>query len=105
MANEWLSDARKIPDEVMRYIRKLAVRAVVEFGWSPECVYEVFGISRSSLYGLVGGVGRKPGRRPLPITLPADKRVRELVVCPHKLEDCDQLQAHQEDDNEHHDDR
>jgi transposase len=26
------------------------VRAVVEFGWSPEDVYEVFGISRSSLY-------------------------------------------------------
>jgi transposase len=50
MANEWLTDARKIPDEVMSYIRKLAVRAVVEFGWSPECVYAVFGLSRSSLY-------------------------------------------------------
>ena len=50
MANEWLNDARKIPDEVMSYIRKLAVRAIVEFGWSPEYVYEVFGISRSSLY-------------------------------------------------------
>ena len=50
MTNEWMNDARKIPDEVMSYIRKLAVRAVVEFGWSPECVYEIFGISRSSLY-------------------------------------------------------
>jgi transposase len=50
MANAWLTDARKIPDDVMSYIRKLAVRAVVEFGWSPECVYEIFGISRSSMY-------------------------------------------------------
>ncbi len=38
---------------------------------------------------------------PLPIALPADRRVRELVVCPHKLEDYDQLQAHPEDDHEH----
>jgi transposase len=50
MAKEWLTDARKIPDDVMSYIRKLAVRAVVEFGWSPECVYEIFGIARSSMY-------------------------------------------------------
>ena len=41
MANEWLNDARKIPDDVMSYIRKLAVRAVVERGWSPECVFEI----------------------------------------------------------------
>jgi transposase len=50
MANEWLDDARKIPDDVMSYIRKLAVRAVVYFGWSPEYVYKIFGMSRSSLY-------------------------------------------------------
>lgn len=54
MANEWLNDARKIPDDVMSYIRKLAVCAVVERGWSPECVYEIFGISRSSLYDWLG---------------------------------------------------
>ena len=54
MANEWLSDARKIPDDVMSYIRKLAVRAVVERGWSPECVFEIFGISRSSMYDWLG---------------------------------------------------
>jgi len=50
MTNEWMSDARKIPDEVMSYIRKLAVRAVVKGGWSPEDVYDIFGMSRSSLY-------------------------------------------------------
>ena len=41
---------------------------------------------------------------PLPITLPADKRIRDLVVSPHKLDDYDQLQAHQEDEDEHHHD-
>jgi hypothetical protein len=37
---------------------------------------------------------------PLPIALPADKRVRDLVVSPHKLDDYDQLQAHQEEDED-----
>jgi hypothetical protein len=37
---------------------------------------------------------------PLPIALPADKRVRDLVVCPHKLDDYDQLQANREDDDD-----
>jgi hypothetical protein len=37
---------------------------------------------------------------PLPIALPADKRVRDLVVSPHKLDDYDQLQAQQEEDDD-----
>ena len=28
MSEEWLNDARKIPDEVMSYLRKMAVRAI-----------------------------------------------------------------------------
>ncbi|MCP4738047.1 MAG: IS21 family transposase, partial [Bosea sp.] len=36
---------------------------------------------------------------PLPIALPADKRVRDLVISPHKLDDYDRLQAYQEDDD------
>ena len=28
MKAEWMSDARKIPDEVMNYLRRIAVRAV-----------------------------------------------------------------------------
>ena len=50
MNASWLSDARKIPDEVMNYLRRLAVRAVEEQGHSPELVAAIFGISRSSLY-------------------------------------------------------
>jgi len=41
---------------------------------------------------------------PLPIALPADKRVRDLVVSPHKLDDYDQLQADQENADDEHDD-
>jgi transposase len=41
---------------------------------------------------------------PLPIALPADTRVRDLVVSPHKLEDYDQLHAHPQDgDDDPHD--
>jgi hypothetical protein len=32
MNNDWLNDGRKIPDEVMDYFRKAAVRAVRELG-------------------------------------------------------------------------
>jgi hypothetical protein len=41
---------------------------------------------------------------PMPIALPADKRVRDLVVCPHKLDDYDQLQSPQEDKDDGHND-
>jgi len=41
---------------------------------------------------------------PLPIALPADKRVRDLVVCPHKLDDYDQLQVNQENSDDAHND-
>jgi hypothetical protein len=37
---------------------------------------------------------------PLPIALPADKRVRDLVVSPHKLDDYDQLQTQREEDDD-----
>jgi hypothetical protein len=37
---------------------------------------------------------------PQPIALPADKRVRDLVVSPHKLDDYDQLQTQQKEDND-----
>jgi transposase len=46
----WLSDARKIPDEVMNYLRRIAVRAVEEKDYSPELIADILGISRSSIY-------------------------------------------------------
>ena len=50
MPEEWLEDARKIPDEVMSYLRKIAVRAIEEKSYSPESIADVFGISRTAIY-------------------------------------------------------
>jgi transposase len=50
MGNEWMNDGRKIPDEVMDYVRKMAVRAVREMKESPELIAKLFGFSPSCLY-------------------------------------------------------
>ena len=50
MIDSWEADGRKIPDLVMSYIRKLAVRAVEEKGYSPEVVVDMLGFSRSCIY-------------------------------------------------------
>jgi transposase len=39
-----------IPDEVMDYLRKIAVHAVEENGFSPEDVVKILGLSRSTIY-------------------------------------------------------
>jgi transposase len=46
----WVDDARKIPDDVMNYIRKLAVYAVEKRGVSPEEVTNVLGMNRTCIY-------------------------------------------------------
>lgn len=50
MNAEWMLDARKIPDEVMNYLRRIAVQAVEEKHYSPELVADLFGIDRTSIY-------------------------------------------------------
>jgi len=50
MNPEWLEDGRKIPDDVMRYIRIMAVHAVRELGQSPEAVIKVFNFNRPCIY-------------------------------------------------------
>jgi transposase len=50
MNEEWLVDGRKIPDEVMDYIRKIAVQAIRENGQSPELVAKVLNFNRSCIY-------------------------------------------------------
>ena len=55
MKADWLSDARKIPDEVMTYIRLMAVRAVEEKHYSPELIADILGMSRSSIYEWLQG--------------------------------------------------
>ncbi len=49
MSDKWRNDAQKFPDEVMNYIRELAVQSIVERGYHPDLVGNVLGISRSSL--------------------------------------------------------
>ena len=50
MNAEWMFDARKIPDEVMNYLRRIAIQAVEEKHYSPELAADFLGISRSSIY-------------------------------------------------------
>ena len=45
MNKDWVSDARKIPDEAMNYIRRIAVHAVVDRHYSPELIAKIFHIS------------------------------------------------------------
>src|SRR5919108_4208105 len=47
---EWMQDGRKIPDEVMGYIRKMAVQAVRKRGQSPEVVAEIVNFNRRCIY-------------------------------------------------------
>lgn len=44
------ADGRSIPGLTMDYLRKIAVRAVEEKGYSPEVVIDVLGLSRSCIY-------------------------------------------------------
>ena len=48
-----MSDARKIPDDVIGYIRKIAVRAIEDDRFSPELIAEVFHINRTAIYAWV----------------------------------------------------
>ena len=49
MDTDWVSDARKIPDEVMNYIRRLAVHAVIDQKKSPQLISKIFHVSRGSI--------------------------------------------------------
>ena len=50
MIPEWLEDGRKVPDDVMYYIRRMAVYAVRVLGQSPEKVAEAYNFDRSCIY-------------------------------------------------------
>ena len=50
MTPEWLEDGRKVPDDVMYYIRGMAVYAVRVLGQSPEKVAEAYNFDRSCIY-------------------------------------------------------
>ena len=47
---DWLADGRKIPDDVMYYIRVMAVHAVRALGLSPELIAEAYNFNRACIY-------------------------------------------------------
>lgn len=88
MTEEWLKDARKIPDEVMSYLRKIAVRAIEDKSYSPEFIADAFGISRTAIYGWLrryrgGGYSaldtRQSAGAPCVITAEMDLWLRKTV--------------------------
>ena len=89
MDAKWMFDACKIPDEVMSYLRRIAVRAVEEKGYRPETVADFLNISRSSLYDWLrkyreGGeealdTKTAPGA-PLMITPEIDEWLRKTIL-------------------------
>lgn len=89
MKPNWMADARQIPDEVMTYLRQLAVCAVNEKGHLPEEVADVFGISRGVVYdwlhrfkldGYDGLKTRKaPGAPPM-ITGDMDEWLKKTII-------------------------
>lgn len=47
---EWLNDGRKIPDDVMYYIRVMAVHAIRVLGQSPEVIAKAYNFNRACIY-------------------------------------------------------
>ncbi len=89
MKAKWMFDARKIPDEVMNYLRRIAVRAVEEKHYSPEVVADFLDISRSSIYdwlreyrekGEAALDTRKAPGAPQVITPEIDRWLRETLL-------------------------
>jgi len=89
MKPDWLSDARLIPDEVMSYIRKIAVNAVKEKNFSPEDVIQIMGFSRSCIYdwlkrfeenGYDGLETKKAPGSPAIINEEMDRWLRRIVL-------------------------
>ena len=89
MNAEWMLDARKIPDEVMNYLRRIAVQAVEEKHYSPEVAADFLNISRSSIYDWIHKyreegedaleTKKAPGA-PLVITLEMDQWLRKNIL-------------------------
>ena len=50
MKTDWLEDGRKIPDDVMYYIRRMAVHAVRVKCQSPEVIAKAYNVDRSCIY-------------------------------------------------------
>jgi transposase len=89
MNTEWMSDARKIPDEAMSYIRQIAVHAIVDQHYSPKLISRIFRIGPSSVYDWIRRyrrdgesaleTGQAPGASPT-ITPRMDRWLKKTIL-------------------------
>jgi transposase len=86
---DWLTDGRKIPDEVMYFMRIMAVNAIRVLGQSPEDIAVAYNFDRSCIYRWLkqydeGGFDAleskmPPGAEPL-ITRETDEWMKQTVL-------------------------
>lgn len=86
---DWLADGRKIPDDVMYYIRVMAVNAVRVLGQSPELIAKAYNFNRPCIYRWLrqydeGGFAAlnsemPPGAEPL-VTAGMDEWLKRTVL-------------------------
>lgn len=89
MNYDWLEDGRKIPDDVMYYIRAMAVNAIRVLGHSPEVIAKTFNFNRACIYRWLrqydaGGFAalasvKPPGAAPL-ITPDLDEWLKQTLL-------------------------
>lgn len=89
MSTDWFTDKRKIPDEAMSYIRKIAIQAIVESKFSPATVAAVLRISLSLIYAWMDWYNRggydaldtvkAPGAEPR-MTPEMDETIKEIIL-------------------------
>lgn len=86
---DWLQDGRKIPDDVMYYIRVMAVNAIRVLGQSPETIAKAYNFSRATIYrwlrqydegGFKALESDMPPGAPLVITDEADAWLKRTVL-------------------------
>lgn len=89
MNTDWLTDGRKIPDDVMHHIRIMAVQAVRFFGLSPELVAKAYNFNRGCIYRWLkqydqGGYealeSQMPPGAPLVISAEMDEWIKQTVL-------------------------
>ena len=86
---DWLADGRKIPDDVMYYIRAMAVNSIRVLGLSPEVIAKAYNFNRACIYRWLrqydeGGFealesGMAPGAEPL-VTGEMDQWLKQTVL-------------------------
>jgi transposase len=89
MTKDWMSDARKIPDAVMNYLRPIAVHAVVDRDLSADVVAHVFNMKPSAIRRWVRqykegrdealDTKKAPGATPI-ITPEIDAWLKDVIV-------------------------